>query len=232
MKKYTFNEDYFENIDTEDKAYFLGFIAADGCVICRYNKYKCLNIHINKQDKDILEKFIKFINYTGDIYFCKCRPNMCSLTLNSSKIFNDLSKYSIVERKTDKTIVPDLSDDLMHHFMRGYFDGDGCISIHKENRPGKGVDRGQVNIVSGSYIFIEKYVNILVEKANVKRNKIMDRKTNGRYYVIDWGGLTDVENIYNFLYKDAKTYLDRKKEKYDNVMILNSKTIKYRKKLN
>jgi predicted acetyltransferase len=65
---------------------------------------------------------------------------------------------------------------------------------------------------------------------NVKKNSIRDRKTNGSYYVIDWGGLTDVENIYKFLYKDAKTYLDRKKEKYDEVMLIHSKKNKYRKK--
>jgi len=59
--------------------------------------------------------------------------------------------------------------------------------------------------------------------------KIRDRKTNGKYYVIDWGGLTDVENIYNFLYKDAKTYLDRKKEKYDKAIVVNSLKNRYRK---
>ena len=113
--------------------------------------------------------------------------------------------------------------------MRGYFDGDGCISIHKDKRRPNISGSGNVNIVSASYVFIEKYVDVLVENADVRKNNIRDRKTGGRYYVIDWGGLTDVENIYNFLYKDSLTYLDRKKNKFDEVMKIHSKKIRYRK---
>jgi hypothetical protein len=230
MRKYTLNDDYFENINTEDKAYFLGFIAADGNVTERYKNCRIVKIDIHKQDVIILEKFKKCINFEGDIIYHTSRKNMCSITCTSVKMFNDLSKYGIVPRKTKILEFPNIPDELIHHYMRGYFDGDGCISIHKENRVGRGSDRGQVNIVSGSYKFIEKYVDILIDKTNIKRNKIMDRNTNGRYFVIDWGGLSDVEKIYNFLYKDAKTYLNRKKDKYDEVMKLNSKTTKYRKR--
>ena len=229
-KNVTFNENYFEKIDTEEKAYFLGFIAADGCVSQRTKNCVVLSININKKDVEILEKFKESINFSGNIFFSKSRNNMCNIHCHSLKLTNDLSKYGIIKRKTNKIIMPKLIGDLLRHFMRGYFDGDGCVSIHKDKRPGKGDDRGNINIVSGSYDFIQKYVDILVEKANVKRNSIRDRKTGGRYYVIDWGGLTDVENIYNFLYKDAKTYLSRKKEKYDEVMKLHSTKIKYRKK--
>jgi len=112
--------------------------------------------------------------------------------------------------------------------MRGYFDGDGCVSIHKDKRINNG-ERGQINLVSASYVFIKKYIDILVYNCNVKNNKISDRKTKGKYYVIDWGKLVDVENIYYFLYKDATIYLDRKKEIYNNVMKINLLKKKYRK---
>lgn len=224
----TFNEDYFEVVDTEDKAYFLGFIAADGSVNQRDGNCKVLSIHINKKDIDILEKFKKVLNYSGEFYYYDKRPNMITMHCHSVKMVNDLLKYNIVRNKTKILEFPDIPKKLINHYMRGYFDGDGCISIHADKRFGN--KTGNINIVSGSYEFIEKYVDILVESADVKRNSIRDRKTNGRYFVIDWGGLTDVENIYNFLYKDAKTYLERKKEKYDEVMKLHSKKIKYRKK--
>ena len=110
--------------------------------------------------------------------------------------------------------------------MRGVFDGDGCISIHHDKRDDS--YRGQVNICSGSIDFINKYVDNLVEYANVKKNNV--RCPRSTYYVIDWGGLTDVENIYNFFYKDATVFLERKKETFDKVMLINSNKNKYRKK--
>jgi len=228
-RKAYFNENYFENIDSEDKAYFLGFIAADGCVLDRGINFKVMTIKINKKDIDILEKFKNKIEFSGNITISKCRPDMCSIYCTSVKMFNDLSKYYITPRKTNIIEFPLIPEKLIHHYMRGYFDGDGCVHIHKDKRR-PGIVRGQINIISASYIYIKKYVDILVECANVKRNNIRDRKTNGRYYVIDWGGLSDVENIYNFLYKDAYTYLDRKKLKYDEVMLINSLKTKYRKR--
>ena len=231
-KNITFNEDYFEKIDSEDKSYFLGFIAADGCIIHRSKNCKVLIININKKDIDILNKFKTIINYSGEINICMNRFNMCVMYFHSFKLVNDLSKYNIISNKTKVLKFPELPKNLIHHFMRGYFDGDGCVSIHIDKRRDNEKDKGtgNINIVSGSLDFIKKYVDIFVEIAKVKRNKIRDRKTNGKYFVIDWGGLTDVENIYYFLYKDANIYLERKKKKFDEVIKINSLKSKYRKK--
>ncbi len=62
----------------------------------------------------------------------------------------------------------------------------------------------------------------------LKRNKI--RFLNESYYIIDWGGMTDVENIYHFLYKDATIFLERKKETFDKVYNITKNRTKYRKK--
>lgn len=227
-KNITFDENYFECVDTEDKAYFLGFISADGSVSQRTKNCKVLNIHIHQQDIDVLEKFKIAINFSGDFSLCSSRSNMCTMFCHSVKIVDDLAKYNVVPNKTKTLKFPILPDNLIHHYMRGYFDGDGCVSIHKDKRRQNG-DRGQINMVSASYDFIKEYINILVNNCNVKNNQISDRKTNGSYYVIDWGKLSDVENIYYFLYKDAITYLDRKKDKYDQVMKINLSKKKYRK---
>jgi len=228
-KLINFDENYFETIDAEEKAYFLGFISADGCVIERNGNCRVLSIHINKQDIDILEKFKKEINYEGEISMGKSRSRMCTIFCTSMKMFNDLSKYNVTPRKSRILKFPKLPENMIHHYMRGYFDGDGCVSIHKDKRFENG-DRGQINMVSASYDFISKYVDIIVEKTNAKRNTISDRKSNRSYFVIDWGGLTDVENIYDFLYKNATVYSDRKKKKFDEVIKINSLKIRYRKK--
>lgn len=215
--KYSFNENYFDIIDTEDKAYFLGFIIADGSVNSLSN-----TIQITQKEPDILYEFAKYISYEGPLV--KSR-NVFDIKVSSSKMKSDLFKLGIFPNKTMCVEYPIISDDLQNHFMRGVFDDDGCISIHHDKRDGS--SRGQVNICSGSFGFINEYVDNLVKYCGVKKNNI--RCPKGTYYVIDWGGLSDVENIYKFLYKDANVFLKRKKETFDRVMDINRDKIKYRK---
>ena len=139
---------------------------------------------------------------------------------------SDLLKLGISPNKTMSVNYPLIPENLQNHFMRGVFDGDGCISIHHDKRDNS--DRGQVNICSGSFDFIEKYVDNMVKYCGVKKNNI--RQPKGTYYVIDWGGLSDVESVYEFLYKESNIFLKRKKETYDKVMSINKTKNKYRKK--
>lgn len=81
-----FNENYFEKIDTEDKAYFLGFIMADGCILKNRNTLKII---IHKKDKHILEDFSKCIDFKGSIYTPLTRNHMCSISMSNIKLKND-----------------------------------------------------------------------------------------------------------------------------------------------
>jgi hypothetical protein len=128
--------------------------------------------------------------------------------------------------KTMSIKYPDIPENLQNHFMRGIFDGDGCISLRTDKRNGS--QWGQFNICSGSYDFINEYYGKLIFYCNLSsKNKI--RCLKGTYYVVDWGGLYDVENIYNFLYKDATVFLNRKKETFDIVINITKRKLKYRK---
>lgn len=218
--RYKFNEDYFETIDTEDKAYFLGFIVADGSVNSKSNV-----IQITQKEPDILYEFKRYIKYEGDLIKSKTR-DVFDIKISSSKMKSDLLKLGISPNKTMSVNYPLIPENLQNHFMRGVFDGDGCISIHHDKRDNS--DRGQVNICSGSFDFIEKYVDNMVKYCGVKKNNI--RQPKGTYYVIDWGGLSDVESVYEFLYKESNIFLKRKKETYDKVMSINKTKNKYRKK--
>jgi len=110
--------------------------------------------------------------------------------------------------------------------MRGVFDGDGCISLRTDKRDGQ--QRGQFNICSGSYDFITEYYNKLVYYCGLSgKNKI--RCPKGTYYVVDFGGLSDIEKIYDFLYNDSKVYLKRKKETFEKIISITKNKIKYRK---
>jgi len=218
--RYKFNEDYFETIDTEDKAYFLGFIVADGCVSDKTNTIK-----IVQKETYILYEFKKYINSDGVVFTSKNR-NISSFSISSNKTKIDLENLGIHSNKTMIVKYPTIPNDLQNHFMRGVFDGDGCVTLRTDKRDNK--QRGQVNICSGSYDFIKEYYDKMVEYCNLSgRNKI--RCPKGTYYVVDWGGLSDVENIYDFLYKNSTLYLKRKKETFDKVVSITRDKNKYRK---
>jgi len=219
VQKFTFNEDYFKKIDTEDKAYFLGFIVADGCVT------KSNSIKIIQKEVNILYEFKKYIEFEGDVYNCKIR-NMNYITITSAKAKQDLHNLGISSNKTMIVKYPIIPDNLQNHFMRGVFDGDGCISLRTDKRDNS--QRGQVNICSGSYDFISEYYSKLVKYCGLSGNNKI-RCPKGTYYVVDWGGLSDVEKIHNFLYKDATVFLERKKETFDRVVSITRDKNKYRK---
>lgn len=217
---YSFNEDYFEEINTEDKAYFLGFIVADGCISDKTNA-----IRIIQKDTYILEKFKTYIQFNGDIFVRKDRK-ISYITISSGKTKKDLEKLGIHSNKTMVVKYPNIPENLQNHFMRGVFDGDGCISIRTDKRNNS--QRGQVNICSGSYDFIKEYYDRLVKYCGLSgKNKIRCPKDS--YYVVDWGGLSDVEKIYEFLYKDSTVFLGRKKETFDKIVSITKEKNKYRK---
>lgn len=131
--KYKYQQDIFENIDTAEKAYWLGFLAADGCNYQReHNASVILNVH--EQDIEHLEKFKEFCNtdaeiksYIGYEGFSNQTP-MCKITLNSKKISNDLIDKGILPNKSLILQPPHILEDFYKPFILGYFDGDGSIS--------------------------------------------------------------------------------------------------------
>ena len=148
-RKHKFNERYFENIDSEEKAYWLGFIAADGCVYKNKQSYR-LQINLKGSDIDHLKKFQKAICSDYKITekkVGKAQSNTCQLKINSTKMCNDLIKNNIIERKSIIFEPPILNKNLMSHFIRGYFDGDGWITSYK--RKDSNGYRNEVGIIGG-----------------------------------------------------------------------------------
>jgi len=136
MKKKKYNENYFETIDSEDKAYFLGFIFADGCITNDVKKYRYqLTIKLHSKDFSILERFIKSIDGKMDVWKNKKRE-MCEVFLSGKKIINDLETLGVVQNKTFLVKYPQIDEKFERHFLRGYFDGDGCIRINTDKRDG------------------------------------------------------------------------------------------------
>ena len=227
MRKKNYNEDYFEQIDTEDKAYFLGFIYADGSVIYYNEKYRYkLVLKLHTKDNHILESLINYVDGEMDIWFDGQRE-MCEVGFSGKKMVIDLIKLGVTPNKTFTLKYPNIDEKLEKHFLRGYFDGDGCIRTSFDKRDG--TKRGDLRIVGGSLDMLNK----LNERMNVlfgtNINKLYGPKDKEFKY-IGWAGMTDIEKIYEGFYSETNLFLERKKIIFDEVIkIINNKK-RYRKK--
>lgn len=212
---YEFNEDYFKNINTKNKAYILGFLMADGCV-CKSTQDKTspdrLVIQISYKDRYILEFIQKEL---GSNYKIKdFIPNgtysnnmMSSLTINSIKLCSDLIKHGIVPNKTGNESFPILRENLKRHFIRGFLDGDGWITNNNNG--------------STTIGFISNY-NML-ESIKYEIDKSLDIKSIARIYndyrsdkdiyYLEYSHRDDIKELKKYLYHNAEFYLQRKASK-------------------
>ena len=227
MIRKKFNEDYFELIDTPEKAYFLGFIFADGCLIDNPKEYRYkLNIKIHNKDEDILKKFISLLDSEVKIWRSNNR-DICEIGFSSKKMINDLKNIGLHQNKTYTIHYPKIDEKIERHFLRGYFDGDGCIRINEDKRDHS--KRGDLRIVGGSVKFIETLNERMGKLFGVNVNKLYGPK-NKRYKFIGWAGMSDIERIYNGFYSDTDLFLTRKKIIFNEVIDIIRDKNKYRKK--
>lgn len=226
--KYHLNELYFDIIDSEDKAYFLGLLMADGCV----SDKNTVTITLKESDKHILDELISKLETNSPLKFIKNKKknqsNYYSVTFYSRKLCKSLIKLGCVPRKTHllKWDVSFVNKKLINHFVRGYFDGDGCISyrLHK----GKYL-KSTVNFTSSKH-FCEGLSTLIKQKFNY--NMYMStRHTNSNTKTVELSGNIQNKKIINWLYKNATIFLKRKREKSESFLkIYESKNMNRRRK--
>ena len=198
------NARFFEKIDTEEKAYWIGFICADGWVSQREPS---IGIGIGVKDESHLLKFSELLDGT--------------INKDSKKIQIQVYNPILYGHLLDKGVVPLKSyidcfevfdyipDSLMNHFIRGWFDGDGSISLMDKNA-------SEFSIV-GTYGNIEKIQNIILKNVSaLNKTKILPCKN---IFALKWGGSSQLIDLREWLYRDAKIFLERKKEKFDKIRI-------------
>jgi len=200
-QKYFITEDIFEKIDTEEKAYWLGFLYADGY---NYTVKKSVSLTLCNKDIDHLYKFKDFLKTDKPIR--RNSDSSSKVVMENIKISNDLCRHGMVQAKTHIIKYPKIDENLDKHFIRGYFDGDGCISYGKNIGPSCGI-----SIVSNKE-FLESIVEkIKIHFSYTKRHK--ERKDN--ILTISTGGIKNILYFYDYIYKDSNIYLDRKKNKFN-----------------
>lgn len=207
-RKYTFKYDYFNKIDTKDKAYFLGLFYADG-----YNSGKTIRINLQQRDGSILEKFNYYVNNTRKLSLIRTKNGHSDLLLfeiSSVHLCDKLTelgcppKKSLILKFPTEEIVP---KHLQNHFIRGYFDGDGCIHVVKY------LNRVENRItILGTKDFLQGVSKVIFDNCNTNVKNILKQKN---IFSLKYNGNLQTRRIYNYLYKDCEDlYLERKKEKF------------------
>ena len=221
MRKYTFDEHFFDNIDTEEKAYIFGFLYADG-----YNNETrgVVSLSLQEIDKEILDKISLSIKNTKPLQFIdmkkyhegKSHQNQYRLNLCSRHMSKTISKLGCFQNKSYSCQFPSfISPILLHHFIRGYFDGDGCISYtyDKRKRP-----CGSISFVGAEYFCksLSSHLSLLEINAAVSYDKHYDECIRR----VAFGGRNQLIKFYNYIYNNATIYLSRKKIKFDDFIIV------------
>lgn len=204
-KKYVCNDNYFSKIDSHEKAYWLGFLAADGSVSKDDNE---ISIGLAHKDLSHIEAFKSAIQSDSKIYIYnsivkdkiyKC----CKFCFYSAPMKIDLQNHNIVPNKS-KTL--ELSKNIPKKFMNSYLlgiiDGDGSFHLDKENQM-------HFNII-GSKMEIEEIQSILIKNCSLNITKIQQEKRSKEMWYLSYGGNGSLKRIVSYLYKDSPIYLKRK----------------------
>lgn len=218
------NHSFFNTVDSEDKAYILGFVLADGCVSIEpkkkngniYSHTKRLAFCNSIDDLEIISliqqklspnvKILHFHNTKG----ARNRKPQISYKVNSKEIVDDLIRMGITPRKTydiNFTFNFDhVNDNLVHHFIRGFFDGDGTF-----NKKGK-----SFQLITTSLLFADQLQKMFQKiLPHISSSIRTTQGKNMKYYTLILNcGRNKYIDLFNYLYDDATIFLSRKHEKF------------------
>ena len=190
------NHNPFIDLNFDEVQYWLGYIAADGCISDKRGYVSLIST-----DKDLIDNYAKFINGKNKINVTipkKGKPQYTYRFINK-EVAAYLTDLGLTPRKsmTLKMNIP-----LTFSFVRGLIDGDGCVSV-------KSAGSVEVSIISGSFDFLEQVREFLEQ--NAIKCKVVK---NAHLFNLVISSKNNVAHLYKYLYYKASYYLQRKKDKY------------------
>ena len=201
------DESIFKNGLNKLNSYILGLIYSDGCL--SYDAHsKRYRITIALNDYELMERLRQLMTPNKKLYVSG-KANYIVSTNEQDIEF--IRMIGIMERKSDKIILPNIPDKFMGDFIRGVFDGDGCVYINKAIRKDKQYNYVYINIASGSDIFTQQLIELFKSK-NIISDRILDKRQN--CWSVRIRNCPSVKLFYKWIYKDANIYLVRKEEKF------------------
>lgn len=206
-----YDSNYFHSIDSNNKAYFLGLLAADGTV---NNKTTNIQLSLQEQDGYLIEKLKEEIGYDGKLMYLNYNAknpnwsNQIMLSICNQKIHDDLIKQGIVPNKSYNLEFPNKLDPKYYsHFCRGVLDGDGSIS--------KKECRAQIVSTESFCISLKSIIEDLlhIHCSTLLCHGRIDKPTR----VLQIAGRNQVKTFLDWIYQDAEIYMERKYKIYQDV---------------
>lgn len=219
--------EFFENIQTEIQAYLLGFFVADGHIS---NTRNTLAFNLSSADAEILYLYKDYIsknaymkitnkeNYNAK-YPHKYTNDPIRLNISSKKITESLFNLGYKNNKTyDELHIPKISKELIRHFIRGYFDGDGCVTGYARKPNPKNREKNWRFAYHAD--FTSKTKTLLVEIQNILQESGIDSgiyfAKKDQTYRLNISNKHSLEKFYHYLYDDSNFYLKRKYLKFNH----------------
>lgn len=213
-REYACDHAFFDTVDTEAKAYWLGFIAADGSITEGGN---VLSITLGEQDADHLALFRDALGDPRPIRFyepgrvCKDgrKMRLARYSVASREMAAGLAVYGVVPRKSQTVPWPALPGELLPHYLRGYIDGDGCFSVSS----------GKLRTIQFRLVGNEPFLQgcaAYLESQGIPRPRVFKHSENCNIYCLCCGGTNRVRKVAELVYAGASVWLGRKRDLVDH----------------
>lgn len=220
-RKYKLNENYFDEIDTEDKAYTLGMLYADGCNQPHRN---AIQLGLQEGDIDILHKINECVGSDRTLSYVKPsqylskdgskiyhRNGVYRLRITNKHMSERLVELGVVRNKTFVSKFPteeQVPSHLLNHFIRGIFDGDGSVHYDTSIRFGF---TGTLDICYNIQLLLKNRLGFeIAPMRNISKN-------SDNIKTFSHAGLIKAKAFRDWLYQDSVLYLERKKQRFDNI---------------
>ena len=209
-RKYSLDESFFDTIDTESKAYWLGFISADG-----YVNHSGVTFGLKATDAGHLERFLADLGSSSPVRFGTsivngkqrqyARASVCSTMMSESLMALGVTRNKSLTISPCTAIPPELE----RHYWRGVFDGDGCIIPMKNKQAYRMSLVGTRAMLDGFAAFADLHTHLRPAVSKIK---------NANAFRISYCGVQGVQLLARSLYDEATVYLSRKKETVDSLL--------------
>lgn len=224
-RRYNFDTHVFDVIDTQDKAYWLGFLYADGC---NYESRYTVMLSLAEEDAEHVRRFALFLKIDRPIRMVNQRgfgsQRQAGINATDMWFSQRLHQLGMIANKSHVLRFPtsdQVPTHLLRHFVRGYFDGDGSItktiSHSPSNRPSYGIS------VTSTDQFCATLVDMIRDELSIDCcTTIRFPERNNSTRQIGFNGNLQVASFLDWLYKDATQFLVRKHKRYEELMFVNS----------
>jgi hypothetical protein len=221
-RRYSTDEHFFDVIDTEEKAYWLGYLAADGTIRYRHHERlngrlrgSSINLKLGTMDIEHLKKFKDLVSPDTPLKYMSSNVPTKSgelsstfvvlLAFNSNHMVEQIMDKGVGPRKTFTIGRPNISDEFIPHYIRGLFDGDGCCQISKTIKSQK--KSRYVNLVRYSIATASEEMNKFLHE-ELSKTGVETKRSGITTYI---SKIDNAIRFYHYLYDNATIYLERKK---------------------